>query len=590
MSKTVNAKLYKIQDSIVEAGENNEILIDKIVRTYNIKSGNKFSEIQVSNESSLDDWSAKLFVFTTDTKPPYWQEFLSEIVEDEADLDKIKIQYSSFVLFIFDKNSIFIISKGYYGHFLLEDYIDNFFGLEVLSRLVNKSSTEIKQIEERGLFGTEIGAQRYFRENYNLAFEDDFGKIYKTMLASIEEADFKRLGIKQKKTSTKKLSITGSSSLEVSSNFTYKELIDRIIKIKEVLETEGVEFNQFYRLPASALNPIKEKLNNALLNYAYNCFKNKETIDFYSPNIFPYLQSIETQFYNEEDGLLDKIEFASSFGYNNIINSLIQTGLIDDTNETKFIESLKKTYGRYKLNEDTEFSVGVPLDLWFCGEIEYEQKRYFKLDNAWYLYRNSLDEYLNIFFQDIDFENCPPIPLKSWTEESEGEYNESFKNTKDFIVTDRTYLNFIEMADLIKVDQNKIYFYHVKKGLGQDTRVLISQIINAARYLTYYKDEENSTGLKSYYKNICDKHYNGNALTLNINGTLKSISEEEFIQIFKSDKKFSFVFVYSSDSKLSIKEEIKKTRSRIAKLSLVYVIRDMRRTNFELLFERIRTK
>lgn len=590
MPKTVNAKLYKIQDSIVQDKNDNEKLIDEIVRTYNLKSGNTFSEIELSGNSILSGFSSKLFIFTTDAKAPYWQEFLSVIVADQGDLDKIEIQYSSFVLFIYDEDSIFIISKGYYGHFLLEEYIDTFFGLEVLSRLVNKSSTEIKQIEERGLFGTELGAQRYFRENYNLAFEDDFGKIYKTMLASIEEEDFKKLGIKQKKASTKKLSITGSSSLEVSSNFNYNELVERIIKIKEVLQTDGVEFNQFYRLPSSALNPIKDDLNKNLLSYAFKCHQADEAIDFYSPNIFAYLRSIETQFYNEEEGIVENINFCSSVGYNNIINLLIKKGLIDDTDENTFVNSLKNTFGQYKSNDAEEFSIGISLDKWVCGEIDYNGKKYFKLDSAWYLYRNSLDEQLNLFFENFDFQNnITQIPLKSWTESSEGLYNESFKDTPDFIVGDRAYLNQIEMADLIKVTINKIYFYHVKKGLGQDTRVLISQINNAARYLTYFKDEENNTGLKSYYQSICRKHYNGNFITLNINNVLTDISEEGFIQLFKSDRKFTFVFVYCSDNTLPIKEEIINTESRIAKLSLIYLIRDMKRTDFDLLFERIGT-
>ncbi|MDR6764489.1 uncharacterized protein (TIGR04141 family) [Flavobacterium sp. 2755] len=588
MAKTVNAKLYKIQDSIIQDRNDNEKLIEDIVHTYNLKTGNKFSEIELSETSNVDTWFAKLYIFTTEAKPPHWQDFLSDIVQNEQDLDKIKIQYSSFVLFIYSDNSIFVISKGYYGHFLLEEYIDTFFGLEVLSRLVNKNSTEIKQIEERGLFGTEIGSQRYFRENYNLAFEDDFGKIYKTMLASIEEDDFEKLGIIQKRTSTKKLSITGSSSLEVSSNFTYEELVERIIKIQEVLETDGVEFNQFYRLPTSELNPIKDSLNENLLSYAYSCYINNETIDFYSPNVFEYLRSTEVRFYNK-DGIFKDIQFCSSFGYINIMNELVEKELINVATEDTFVESLQNTFGHYRANENEDFSVGVSLDQWFCGEVEYDGKKYFKLDSSWYLYRHSLEEHLNSFFVNFDFENNTTNNLESWTQESEGLYNESYKNRQDFIVGDRAYLNLIEMADIIKVTGNKIYFYHVKKGLGQDTRALISQINNAARYLTYFKDEENNAGLKSYYKSICDKHYNGNSLTLNIDGNLNDISEDEFIQLFKSGKKFAFVFVYCSDSPLSIKEEIINTKSRIAKLSLVYIIRDMKRTDFELLFERIKT-
>lgn len=145
------------------------------------------------------------------------------------------------------------------------------------------------------------------------------------------------------------------------------------------------------------------------------------------------------------------------------------------------------------------------------------------------------------------------------------------------------------MADLLKITDDKIYFYHVKKGLGQDTRALISQINNAARYLTYFKDEQNSDGLKSYYISISNKHYDKNPITLNLNGTLTDISQDEFVEFFKSNRKFTFVFVYCSDSVLTVQQEIINTNSRIAKLSLVYLIRDMKRTNFDLLFERIGT-
>lgn len=588
MSKTVNAKLYKIQDSIVQENDDNKALIKEIVNAYSEKTGNEFSEIELSENVIIDKWNSSLFVYTTENKPPYWQEFLSSIVSNQDDLENIQIQYSSFVLFVYDNETIFVISKGYYGHFLIEEHIDTFFGMEVLSRLVNKSSTEIKQIEERGLFGSELGAQRFFRENHNLAFEDDFGKIYKAMLASIEENDFKKLGITQKKISTKKLSITGGSSLEISSNFTYKELVNRIIKIKALLQIDGVEFNQFYRLPSSELRTIKENLINALLEYAFECYQNGNPIDFYSPNIFNYLRSIETQFYNNE-GVCDNIKFCSSVSYNEIMASLVEKGLINDETQKTFIDSLKRTYGQYTATEGGIYSTGVSLDSWFCGEVDFNGKKYFKLDGAWYLYRNSLDEHLNLFFQEFAFEDFAPAnALKSWTEKNEGLYNESFKNKNGFIVGDRAYLNLIEMADIIEITDDKLYLHHVKKGLGQDTRSLISQINNAARYLTYFKDEENNAGLKSYYKSISNKHYNGNEITLNQKGTIINVSEENFIQLFKT-KKIVFVFVYCSDSLLSIKEEIIATNSRIAKLALVYIIRDIARTGFELLFERIRT-
>lgn len=588
-TKTVNAKLYKIQDSIILDRDDNYSLISEIVQTYNNKSGNTFQEISLSQNSNIYGYSARLFSFTTANKAPYWQDFLTSIVSEESDLDSIKIQYSSFILFVFDNESIFAISKGYYGHFLLQEYTDSFFGMEVLARLVKKSTTEIKQIEQLGLFGIELGSQRFFRENHSLASEDDFGKIYKTMLASIEKDDFEKLGIVQKRESTKKLSINGSSSLEVSSNFSYKELVIRIRKIKELLNNEeAVEFNQFYRLPISELRPIKTVLNDVLLEFAFEQYLNGENIDFFSPNILSYLKSVETQFYNENNAAMTSIEFSSSESFQSIISHLIEEELIDNQNSVTFTNSLKETIGEFKLSDDGFYSFPTSLDNWVCGEVKYLGKKYFKMDTIWYAYRESLDNHSNSFFQNFDFDAAAVSDnLNPWLNGHEGSYNESYKGTENFIVGDRSYLNHIEMADIIKVTDNQIFLYHVKKGLGQDTRVLINQINNAARSLTYYKDEQNSTGLKSYYHSVSNKHYEGGNITLLKNGVNTELTETEFVNLFKSNRKFSFVFVYGSNSSLSIKEEIINTHSRIAKLSLIYLIRDMRTTDFQLLFERI---
>ncbi|MBF00146.1 DUF6119 family protein [Flavobacterium coralii] len=588
MSNTVNAKLYKIHDSIVIEKADNVTLIKEIVQSYKNKSGNEFINIELSENTLFDGWSSKLYVFSTDNKIPDWYKFLLSIVEDKNDINGIQNKFSSFLLFIYKDTSMFAISKGYYGHFLLDDHIDSFFGMDVLSRLVNKSTTEIKQIEERAVFGSEIGAQRFFRDNYNLAFDDDFGKMYKAMLASIEEEDFQRLGILKKRASTKKLSITGSSSLEISSKFSYKELVGRIIKIQEILDNDdSIEFNQFYRLPAAMLKPIRSQLNENLLILAYERYLTNEKIDFYHPQIFSYLQSVETQFINE-DGLVEDVGYCYSLGYNQIINMLVDRGFIDVTDEETFIESLQRVKARFKVTEDGFYTSEITIDNWFCGEVQHNNNKYFKLDNHWYLYRDSLDESLIGFFENYNFgaigaENVLP----DWTQENEAAYNESFLNAEGFIVTDRTYLNNIEIADIIKITDNDIFFYHVKNGLGQDTRVLINQIINAARYITYYRDEENNLALKSYYNRIINKYYDENGITVLKDGILEIISESDFVQLFKSNRKYNFVFVYGSNSDKTIKEEIQNTKSRIAKLSLVYAIRDLRRTDFSFLIERV---
>ena len=588
MSNRVNAKLYKIQDLIVENIGGSEEFINQMVDEYYNKSGNQFLAINLIDNIAQNEYQSKLFVFRTEEKVPKWIDFLHGIVENEDELKDLETKYSSFILFVFSETRIYAITKGYYGRFLLEEYMDKFFGLEVLSRLVDKSVTEIRKIEERGVFGVELGAERYFRQDYSLSYDDDFGKIYRSMLASIKEENFAKLGIVKKRDDISKVSVAGSSSFEVSTNFDYDELVQRIIKIEELLETEGVQFNQFYRLSTNELSAIKDNLNFELIKMSYEAYLVQDSIDFYHPDIFGYMKAIEVRFNVIGDYV--EIPLGHSIGFVDVINKLVEEDVIDTTNETTFIESLSECYGAFLINEDGVYSNDKSLDKWIGGEVEFDGKKFFKIDNDWYRFRESFNEYLNKYFSEFDFDIISPnYSLKAWNLadfSSENLYNLDYKNEEDFIVTDIAFLYNLEICDLIRIDEGKIYLYHVKKGLGRDMRVLGNQIVNGARSIKNAINEEDNESLNLYYESISKKNYGGGILNYKKNGNTIDLTKEEFIALFKTSK-ICFVFTYSSNSALNIKEEIIATNSRVAKLSLLYCMRDMRSTDFEFLIERI---
>ncbi len=602
MSDKVNAKLYKLQDSLIPIYGGSKNLINMVVELYKDKTNHDFKNIPlredinqiitVDEEGNNYFYDAKLYVLNTKEKTPDWVDFANTITEDDKALKKFKNKYSSFLLFVYNENNVFAISKGYYGHHLLGEHIDIFFGMEILSKLVDKSSTEIRQIEDRALFGSELGAQRFFRENYNLVYDDDFGKIYKSMLASIKEEDFAKLGIVKKKETTKQVSISGSSSLEISTNFSYKELLNRITKIKQLLLTDGgVDFNQFYRVPQQELSLIRDNLNEEIIKMAYTKYLANEEVDFYHPDIYEYLSSSVSRFVNQDVGTSIEIEMSSSIKFKDLIDG-IGEDVIDISSEENFRNSFVHTCGSYKLNEESDFIKPISLNKWISGEVEFNGKRYFKVDNQWYAYKDSLDNLLNERFNNTNFESLAPIiKLKDWDQTenpSEGLFNESFITTPGFIVTDRTYMSHIEVSDLIRVTNNELFFYHVKKGLGQDMRVLSNQIINASRYLKFAIDETDNDSLFKYFTSISNKHYeSGNIKYINTNGEETELDLERFIELMKSNRKIKFVFVYATSSALTINQEIINTDSRIAKLSLIYTLRDMKKTDFEFLIERI---
>jgi uncharacterized protein (TIGR04141 family) len=582
MSKRVNGKLYRIRDSWLEdyAPEN---LIKHIVYDYQERTGNAFLEIDLKNDINSNDWFLSLWVYNTGENDPDWLGFAKDIVLNAKDVDKLKMVNSSFVLFSYNKHNIFAVTKGHHGHHLLSQYIDVFFGMDILSRLVDKGTTEIRQIEDRGILGVELGAQRYFRGNYNLSYDDDFGKIYKKLLAVIPESSFEKIGIIKKRNDIKRLSVQGGASFEISSKFNVKELIERINRIVSLLQTPGNDLNQFVKLTREQIVQYREKLNDKLYKQAYRAFEYKEELDFYHPDIFDYLSSEIARFSVRGDVL--EIPYASSMTYYEIINQLSQEDKIDTNSEERFIESLKNCIGEYQDPASQEFLAGKEIIDWINDEVTHENAKYLKVDNEWYIYKSKFDDYLKKYFEQFNFSNANnSLKLKSWDlsgddkSSNEGYYNNKYKSDKTTLVADKVIPHNIEICDVIKIQDNQVLLIHVKDGLDRNLRVLSNQITNSARLLSDKKLNNDKSFFEDYYDKIMSNNYKDDEA---------GICKEDFVDSFLN-KEIVFVFAYASSKyKISIRDEILQSRSRVAKLSILYCIKDLRRFDMHLEIHRI---
>lgn len=298
----------------------------------------------------------------------------------------------------------------------------------------------------------------------------------------------------------------------------------------------------------------------------------------YHPNIIEYLQSISVRFNVQGDYF--ELSGCSSMSFVEIIDFLADSKIINASSEKQFIADLSHCKGEYALELDGEYSNAVSLNMWISGEVECYGKKYFKVDNTWYTYSSGLDTYLDNFIKELDFNQLKlSVKLNPWNSkmhEKEGIYNASYIDDRKYIVADKVFVNNIELADLIRVDRDRLYLYHVKRGLGRDLRALINQILNADRAFRY-DIRHNEEMIRSYYKGILSMHYEKSKL---------GISESKFVKAMK-ELNVTLVFAYSSTSTKPIKEEIMRCKSRIAKLSLLYCIRDMARSEASLCIERI---
>ncbi|MCB9982111.1 MAG: TIGR04141 family sporadically distributed protein [Rhodospirillales bacterium] len=143
--KTVDGQLqtsvYKMED-----GKNLQELAKEVTEE-------SYSEQQLNN-SLPDDYNFQLF-YNRYTYTPKWKSFIEPLAEkSQAILFTENSAQQNYVLFIETKDTknIYAVTGGY-GHNAIRKYIDNDFGLDVLSRLIKKEDKILKSARERNFVG-----------------------------------------------------------------------------------------------------------------------------------------------------------------------------------------------------------------------------------------------------------------------------------------------------------------------------------------------------------------------------------------------------------------------------------------------------
>lgn len=130
---------------------------------------------------------------------------------------------------------------------------------------------------------------------------------------------------------------------------------------------------------------------------------------------------------------------------------------------------------------------------------------------------------------------------------SEGKYNESYSDDLNFFVGDRVLPKNIELGDIFYHDKDTIKIFHVKIGLTHDTRVVASQIINAALGLYARMPSKGDNILKKFWDLATT--YSGNTpYRLTLQKKLLEMKEDNFYDLFNK-KKIIFVLAFVDDHK-----------------------------------------
>jgi uncharacterized protein (TIGR04141 family) len=247
-------------------------------------------------------------------------------------------------------------------------------------------------------------------------------------------------------------------------------------------------------------------------------------------------------------------------------NSLLLYKIMDkfkNNSKKDFIKKFKTNFLRTLDSEDVRLTNDTIFNH-FIYEFTFDTKSYFLINGKYYEITNDFKEILNESCKNFINENYDSGLEKTWGDTTEGIYNLEYKGDEKTIVLDTITPENIEPCDILKYDDEHVYFYHVKKGFNGSMRDLTNQVFLAASRIQEDKRSEFKYLTSVYEKMQISDTYKGQVNTL-----------EEFIKIL--NKKPIFILAVKDDAKKDRDlKDIKKFSSNIAKFSLNELVGNMR--------------
>lgn len=565
-------KLFKINMSYHELAkiehnsEKIKYIIDSHISHFEIED-NLYS----ISKHSIEDLKVLTYVYNEPEKNSYWKQFLPDNITDKHSFEIKKI---SFALFVTISDKIFCVVGGG-GISVIKKFLNHTFGIDLYEHIADLTEDKISSITLRSISGKLTEERDIYRNGQNLSDSINFTEIPKKINLELRNT--------LKKNIFNFIQYSNDRTLvEVSTYFhikqridfeTFIELIKTIYKIEKNIKP--ISISSFSKEKDDLV--IKNEYQNTLLNEIYDYM-----IDSFGPNRLNTVNKFDIdfihpskilEFYECDTYKLYTKNKRNAFYETNDMYTLFENGLkhiyeIIGENLNNPFEFNKILFGIkvVGIKNEKRLTTAMFLQHITC-EVKYQNQPVFKIDNIWYTVQDNFETTLNekcINLLNQNYLNSNILDY-SWDTNklTEGDYNLKYNNQDNYLVLDKMISQNIELCDIIHYNGDDVFLIHVKNGFDAKMRDLSNQIsISANRLFTDYNSKE-----KKYLKAVYDRY---------IKGKKEYLPQEKFLSLF--GKNIIYVMAYKSrfEPKLTLDDRITKSKSNIAKYSLIQANHDLK--------------
>lgn len=563
-SKKNNVAIWKLRNDLL-VGESQEQRIQEIIDQYNTKEkekaeqkGYKAHELTPCDLHTKVTEDRKLLFYRKQRYSKNWAQFLDSILS-QAELNEI--YYAGFDLlgFIFNNESIYVITAGA-GYHCIQEYVDENFSFEIAKSLL---IGEFDASDTREFIGTTYLKSENYRKSHGFNRQDAIGKIWKRLTGKLDSNVLLNTNLSDFINPEKKHSAEIKGSFTLRKNITFVELVKLINSLEKLPKPDSDKASLFSFLDSLRevkKTKLKEALRKELVNRLYKNITQNEHIflDFCHPKLAQKFYSATQYLINGSETNFEDYPTAEQ-----VLAYIKTKGLVTLRTLDEFLDSLDRIDFSFDDDEGVRVS-DVDFIKYFHGEISYEGAVYFLIDGVWFEAIGNFLENLKENFIETVFDKdllTKAIPFIGWNLAiDEGKYNKSFIGKDGFFYGDKIFLKYskgkIEIFDLLYVNKNEVFIIQVKDGFDAAIRDACSQIEMAAEYIE--DPHRDNLLLEKYFEEFKIK-----------NNT--SMSKDEFLGLLNPREKKLYYVVACSTPQSFTSDEFKsgKHLSHIAKYEIL---------------------
>lgn len=487
----------KVQEKFFKNSEN--IKPENLVQMIINEANDIYEEQELLQETDMKKFNIKLY-FHVDHKRNNLASFCSSFVKEDQKILTFKPKSGSSIMFAWKDKNIFAITTGQ-GFRVIEDFCVTKFGM-LLVGMFNEEF-RITALDSNRISSRVHSNKTIYSSEMDFVDIDSLDTIFKEVTGRLNSrTQVHRLLNLNEESRKNSIKITAKNYVKISSSMNFNDVVHFLNEIDnydfgEIKDT----FNLIIPISKKQASDVIEQNNQRVIEIMFDSITSKKTFPF---DLFHKLTN----------------EFIESDTYNLKISGMGELEKTEDLSPYKFIKSayekyLLKTNSEKSISTFTEFANKATIDSikgeitqtsgsllkHISGEINVEGKNYYIFYGDYYLlnedYSTRLNNILENKLNQNRFEN---VIRSNWkANENEDIFNEKVANDEGLVHLHKITPDYVEFADLLKIDDDCLTVIHVKDGFDNDMRALDRQVELSMKMVNDLKND------KVYMRKIYDK-------------------------------------------------------------------------------------